>query len=208
MLNIDLISLVSTGLAFFIVAISPGPATISNATIAMNHGRKVSFVYGAGLSFGLVLWGVVAATGMGAVLQGSLYLLTVLKILGGMYLLWLAIQTARSAWTPDNKFVTVSGGKRWFLRGLLLNTSNPKSVIAYMAALSIGLGTNAGNSSLVAATLVCMVMGFVANGLYSFLFSMKGMMFGYQRVRRKVDGVVAVLFSIAGIGMIRSAFTD
>lgn len=40
----DFISLASTGLAFFIVAASPGPATISNAAIAMNHGRKTSLI--------------------------------------------------------------------------------------------------------------------------------------------------------------------
>jgi len=207
-MNIDLVSLVSTGVAFFIVAVSPGPATISNATIAMSHGRKVSLVYGAGLSFGLVFWGLIAATGMGAVLQGSLYLLMVLKVLGGIYLLWLAIQSAKSAWAPDKKIVAVSGGQRWFLRGLILNMSNPKSVIAYMAALSLGLGSDANSLALVASTLVCIAAGFLCNGLYSFLFSMKGMMDGYRRIRRKVDGTVAFLFSVAGIGMIRSAFAD
>jgi threonine efflux protein len=54
---IDLFSLFSIGLAFFAIAVSPGPANISNATIAMSQGRKTSLVYGAGLSTGLVFWG-------------------------------------------------------------------------------------------------------------------------------------------------------
>ncbi|WP_227986288.1 hypothetical protein [Salinivibrio sp. VYel1] len=65
------LSLVSIGFAFFVVAVSPGPANISNATIAMSKGRKVSLVYGAGLSIGLLFWGIVAASGLGVVLQGS-----------------------------------------------------------------------------------------------------------------------------------------
>jgi len=72
---IDPLSLASTGLAFFLVAVSPGPATLSNSTIAMSHGRKTSLIYGAGLSTGLVFWGVIAASGMGALLQSSLYVL-------------------------------------------------------------------------------------------------------------------------------------
>jgi len=44
---IDLICLASTTVAFFIIAVSPGTANISNATIAMSHGRKESLIYGA-----------------------------------------------------------------------------------------------------------------------------------------------------------------
>ena len=204
----EVISLASTGLAFFIVAVSPGPATISNAAIAMSHGRKTSLVYGAGLSCGLVFWGLIAATGMGAVLQGSLYLLVTLKILGGLYLLWLAYQSGRSALRSEAKTTVIAGERRWFLRGLLLNMSNPKSVIAWMAALSIGLNSNADVSAVASATAVCIVVGFITNALYSVLFSIKGMMLGYQRFRRKIDGAVSMLFAMAGFGLIRSAIYD
>ncbi|MFT6301341.1 MAG: threonine/homoserine/homoserine lactone efflux protein [Pseudomonadales bacterium] len=44
-----------------------------NAAIAMNHGSKTSLIYAAGSSCGLVFWGQIAATGMGAVMQGLLY---------------------------------------------------------------------------------------------------------------------------------------
>lgn len=201
----ELLSLASTGLAFFIVAVSPGPATISNATIAMSYGRKTSLVYGAGLSFGLVFWGLIAATGMGAVLQGSLYLLMILQVLGGIYLLWLAYQSARSSLRTDAETTVIPGEQRWFMRGLLLNMSNPKSVIAWMVALSVGVNSNADASAVAAATLVCIVVGFVTNGLYSMLFSIKGMMLGYQRFRGKIDAIVAMLFAVAGLGLIRSA---
>ena len=116
-MNADLLSLASTAGAFFIVAVSPGPATISNSAIAMTHGRRISLIYGAGLSAGLAFWGVIAATGMGAVLQGSLYLLMVLKVLGGLYFLWLAYQSARSAWYPAAPVTSVVAQRRWFIRG-------------------------------------------------------------------------------------------
>lgn len=65
---------------------TPGPATISNAAIAMSRGRKTSLVYGAVLSFGLAFWGLIAASCMGTVLQGSFYFLAALKFIGGLYL--------------------------------------------------------------------------------------------------------------------------
>lgn len=203
---IDVTSLASIGLAFFLVAILPGPANISNATIAMTHGRKASLVYGLGLSCGLVFWGLIAASGMGAVLQSSLYVLMVLKVLGGLYLLWLAFLSARSAWWSEPEGTTSINSRNWFVKGLLLSISNPKSVIAWMAALSIGLGSNDGVWAIIAATGLCVGVGFAVNALYTILFSMKGMMQGYQRCRRWVSGAMAGLFALAGIGLIRSAF--
>ncbi|MEX0351386.1 MAG: LysE family translocator [Paracoccaceae bacterium] len=203
---IDLTSLAVTALAFFVVAVSPGPANISNAAIAMSFGRKTSLVYGAGLSCGLVFWGLIAASGMGAVLQSSLYVLMVLKVLGGLYLLWLAWQSGRSALRSDAERVSPPAKGRWFWRGLILNLSNPKSVIAWMAALSVGLGPEDGWVSVAVATGVCIAAGFINNALYSLLFSVSGMMSGYRRFRRWIDGVVAGLFAVAGLGLIKSAF--
>ncbi|SDX58437.1 Threonine/homoserine/homoserine lactone efflux protein [Ruegeria halocynthiae] len=204
---IDLTSLAVTALAFFVVAVSPGPANISNAAVAMTYGRKTSLRYGVGLSCGLVFWGLVAASGMGAVLQSSLYVLMVLKVLGGLYLLWLAWQSGRSALQSDAARVSVPAKGKWFWRGLILNLSNPKSVIAWMAALSVGLGPDDGLLSVAVATLICIVAGFLNNFLYSMLFSISGMMAAYRRFRRRIDGVVAGLFAVAGFGLIRSAFT-
>ncbi len=173
----------------------------------MNHGRKISLIYSTGLSCALVFWGLIAASGMGAVLQSSLYLLVVLKVLGGLYLLWLAFLSGRSAWQSDAETTFVSSDQNWFLQGLLLNMSNPKSVMAWMAALSVGLDANDDIRAVAAATAVCIGVGFANNALYSILFSVGGMMRGYQRFRRRINGVVAALFTLVGFGLIRSAFT-
>nr|WP_321250978.1 LysE family translocator [uncultured Ruegeria sp.] len=202
----DITALLATAAAFFIVAVSPGPANISNAAIAMKHGRRTSLIYGFGLSSGLVFWGLVAASGMGAVLQTSLYLLITLKILGGLYLLWLAWQSFKSAMEPIEQPKTTANGGNWYLRGLILNLSNPKSVIAWMAALSVGLGPDDGLLNLALATLTCMVVGFANNAAYSVVFSFDGMMQGYRRCRRWIDGAAAGLFALGGFGLIRSAF--
>ena len=200
-------TLATVGLAFWIVAASPGPANISNAMIAMRFGRKSSLIYGLGLSIALVFWGVLAASGMGTILQASVGVLAALKVFGAGYLLWLAWQSMRSAIKPQpltpKKLPT--GG--WFIRGLLLNLSNPKSVIAWLAALSVGLDPSAATASVVPATLVCIFVAFANNVIYSMVFSLGGMMSAYERSRRWVDGVVAGQFAAAGLGMLKSAFS-
>ncbi|PCJ10147.1 MAG: lysine transporter LysE [Rhodobacteraceae bacterium] len=201
----DLGTLATVGLAFWVVAASPGPANISNATIAMRYGRKSSLIYGVGLSVALAFWGVVAAAGLGAVLQASIGLLIALKVFGGGYLLWLAWQSARSAASPKPRKVINAPSGNWFLRGLILNLSNPKSVIAWMAALSVGLDPSATTTFVLTATMLCVVVAFANNAIYSLAFSTRGMMGAYERSRRWVDGVVAGLFAAAGVGLLRSA---
>lgn len=206
----DLFSLASIALAFFVVAVSPGPANISNATLAMSRGRRASLIYGAGLSTGIVFWGVIAATGLGVVLQTSLYLMMVLKVLGGLYLIWLAYLSGKEAVRPSADFLTINRDScsylNLFIKGILLNVSNPKTVIAWMAALSIGLNSNGSAVALIFGMGVCTIVGFSTNALYSIVFSFGGVMSWYQGVKRWVDGAVSGLFALAGAGLIRSAF--
>ncbi|NSX54984.1 LysE family translocator [Parasulfitobacter algicola] len=204
---IDITGLIAIAGAFFIVTVSPGPATIAVATVSMSSGGKNGQIFGLGLSFGLASWGLVAATGMGAVLQGSNYLLTALKLLGGVYLLWLAYQSGRSAVQKVTIEQKIDANGRWFIRGLFLNLSNPKAVVAWMAALSMGMDKGDAAGQIVTALVICIGLGFLNYAGYALAFSRSQVMKGYRRFRRLIDGVVAGLFTLAGIGLIRSAFS-
>lgn len=196
---------------FFVVAVSPGPAILAVSTVSASSGRRSGMLFGAGLGLGLAFWGAVAATGLGAVLQTTTQLLIALKIAGGLYLLWLAYGSARSAMRDGEASgygaeTSRASGGRWFMRGLVLNLSNPKAVVAWMAALSVGLGADDGLASVTVATLGCVVIGFTIYATYAAAFSLAAIMQGYARLRRWIDGAVAALFALAGIALLRSAF--
>lgn len=208
---IDWTGLVTIFAAFFVVAASPGPATLAVSTISAASGRRSGMLFGAGLALGLAFWGLVAATGLGAILQTTAHLLVLLKVAGGLYLLFLAFGSACAAMRmgrvgnrADDHAPKNSG--RWFARGLALNLSNPKAVVAWMAALSVGLGAEDGMLSVVIATLGCALIGLLIYAAYAAAFSLSSVMFGYARFRRGIDGTVAALFAIAGLALLRSAF--
>lgn len=208
---IDWTALAAILAAFFIVAVSPGPATLAVSTVSAASGRRSGILFGCGLGVGLAFWGLVAATGLGAVLQTTTHLLAALKIAGGLYLLWLAYGSARSARRRDkrangNAGAALAGQGRWFARGLMLNLSNPKAVVAWMAALSVGLGADSGWAGVAVATAGCISIGFAIYAAYAAAFSVSAVMQGYARVRRWIDGMVAALFALAGLALIRSAF--
>ena len=209
----DLTSLLTIAIAFFIAAASPGPATLAVATVSMHSGRKSGLLFGAGLALGLAFWGLVAATGLGAILQASSYALSVLKLVGGAYLLWLASMSglasmsARSAMVKADMSVPPKSTRHHgFRHGLVLNLSNPKAVIAWMAVLALGLDDGGSAAQVMLATGTCMVLGLAIYMLYALVFSTSGAMAFYRKTRRWIDGAVAGLFAAAGIGLIRSAF--
>jgi threonine/homoserine/homoserine lactone efflux protein len=200
-------SILAIALAFLVVTVSPGPANIAVATVSMSAGRSSGLKFGLGLSLGLAFWGVVAATGLGALLQTTTTALFTLKVFGGAYLLWLAFQSAKSAKDNSDSFEPAPTGSRWFWRGLVLNLSNPKAVVAWMAALSMGLGAEQGNAVFLMATGVCVAIGFMNYAGHALAFSFDSVMGGYRRARRWIDTIVAGLFALAGLSLIRSALT-
>ena len=209
---IDWTGLASIFAAFFIVAASPGPATLAVSTVSAASGRRNGMIFGAGLAFGLAFWGLVAATGLRAILQASTHLLIALKVAGGIYQLWLAYGSARSAMraAPEEPGLDShirSSEKRLFAKGLALNLSNPKAVVAWMAALSVGLGADDGLVDVVVATLGCALIGLLIYAAYAAAFSISVIMSGYVKFGRWIDGMVSALFAIAGIALIRSAVT-
>ncbi len=202
----DIAGSVTVAVAFFVAAAAPGPATIAVAAVSMHAGRKAGLLFGLGLGTGLAAWGLVAATGLGALLEASGYALVSLKLLGGAYLLWLACSAARSAAGAARTRADAAAGRHDFRRGLLLNLSNPKAVFAWMAVLTLGLGDGIGAVDVMLATATCMGLGFLIYAVYAVAFSTSGAMTVYRRARRWIDGAVAGLFALAGIGLIRSAF--
>lgn len=188
-------------LAFFVAAASPGPATLAVSTTAMAAGARAAALLGVGLAVGLAFWGLVAAAGLGALLVQSSVALTVLRWFGGAYLLWLAFQSARSAMTlavePEDAYPASDG--RLAIRGLVLNLSNPKAVLAWISVLALGVESADGGSGLAVTTALCASLGLVIYLVYAVLFSQSTIRSGYRRARRAIEGLASAFFGYSGL---------
>ena len=79
------------------LSLSPGPNGLLALTHGALHGRRKALWTISGGALGFVLVIALSMFGIGALLQTSLVWLTVLKWVGGAYLVWLGIQVWRSA---------------------------------------------------------------------------------------------------------------
>ena len=116
---------------------SPGPNGLLALTHGALHGRRMTLWTIFGGSFGFVAVIALSMFGIGALLQTSLVWLTVLKWLGGAYLVWLGIQVWRAPALGVELMALSSerGGWSLFRQGALSAMTNPKGILFFAAFL-------------------------------------------------------------------------
>ena len=120
------------------LSLSPGPNGLLALTHGALHGRRKALYTICGGALGFVIVIALSMFGIGALLQTSLLWLTVLKWLGGAYLVWLGIQVWRSppigldlsAGAPRH-----AAARRMFRQGALSALTNPKALLFFAAFL-------------------------------------------------------------------------
>lgn len=189
----------------FIGAASPGPATLAIMSTSATYGRAAGLRLGLGIANGSVIWGLFAAFGMIALLAQFSWALTLIKTIGGVYLLWLASKALRIALTPDKGVQALKvTPKGLYWQGLALHLTNPKAMLSWSAIIAIGAPAGASAGYLMALFAGVALITFGTFIGYALLFSTPRMMSGYQRLRRKINGALAAVFGFAGVKLLTS----
>ncbi|GAB1385869.1 LysE family translocator [Melaminivora sp.] len=136
--------------AFFgvavLLALSPGPDNVFVLLQSAQRGWRVGMCVVLGLCLGLIGHTAAVALGLAAVFAASTLAFTVLKLLGAAYLAWLAWGALRapvSQVDPDSQQAAAqplagqrrSGALRMVGRGVIMNLTNPKVLIFFLAFL-------------------------------------------------------------------------
>ncbi|HSV61276.1 MAG TPA: LysE family transporter [Variovorax sp.] len=119
------------------LSLSPGPNGLLALTHGALHGRRKTLytIFGGALGFVLII--ALSLFGIGALLQASLVWLTVLKWVGGAYLVWLGVQVWRAPPIGVDAQAAALPRAGWslFRQGLLSAVTNPKGILFFAAFL-------------------------------------------------------------------------
>jgi threonine/homoserine/homoserine lactone efflux protein len=115
---------------------APGPDNIFVLTQSALRGRLPGLMVVIGLCTGLLVHTFAVACGVAVIFQVSAVAFTLLKLLGAGYLVYLAWQAFRASAgpLPTGETETVPLG-RLYLRGIVMNVTNPKVSIFFLAFL-------------------------------------------------------------------------
>lgn len=127
-----------TSIAFFcaalILALAPGPDNIFVLTQSALFGSRAGILTTFGLASGLCVQTAAVAFGVGALIKAWPLAFTLLKIFGAAYLCWLAWLSLRAgpAATGAAEF---PGYGALYRRGIVMNVTNPKVLLFFLAFL-------------------------------------------------------------------------
>ncbi|MDG5492993.1 LysE family translocator [Psychroserpens sp. SPM9] len=132
-MNYDL--LISFVFATSALAISPGPDNIYVLMQSIVNGKKFGLATVAGLISGCLVHTTLVAFGVSAIIKENDTLFFVIKLLGALYLLYLAFKVYRS-----NSELSLESGQipkksttQLFKQGFIMNVLNPKVSIFFLA---------------------------------------------------------------------------
>ncbi|CAM5775663.1 threonine transporter RhtB [Labrys miyagiensis] len=133
----DLHTLLIYSAACVLLFITPGPDMSLWLAKTISGGRRGGTAAMLGTQVGCVLHTLFAAVGLSAVLAASAAAFTMLKIVGALYLLWLAFSAVRSgsALNVKGDGKPVAGFWPTFTMGLGINLTNPKVVLFFLTFL-------------------------------------------------------------------------
>ena len=133
----DLSVLAPFSLACIVLAITPGPDMSLFLARTMNSGRSAGLASMLGASAGCLVHTVLAAVGLSAIIAASPSTFLAIKVIGALYLAWLALDAVRngSALNVRTEQATEVSLARIFWLGFLVNLSNPKVVLFFVTFL-------------------------------------------------------------------------
>ncbi|WP_345827972.1 LysE family translocator [Erwinia sp. HDF1-3R] len=192
---------------YFVATASPGPSNMAIMGTAMKKGRSAALALAGGIIGGSMLWALLATCGVLTVLATFAELLIVLKIGGGLYLLWLAFKSGKSALSRSGVTEFEAGDERvaygkLFRQGILMHVGNPKAILTWVAIMSVALKPDLSASTLPMIIFGCAAICVVVFCGYALLFSTAVMGAFYRRIRRGLDALLACCFAFAGLKMI------
>jgi threonine/homoserine/homoserine lactone efflux protein len=118
------------------LALVPGPDNIFVLTQSALHGRLAGLLVTLGLCTGLLVHTTAVSLGVAAIFQTSALAFNLLKAVGAAYLLYLAWQTLRAgAMKLQNSAGLGLSRRELYARGIVMNVTNPKVTIFFLAFL-------------------------------------------------------------------------
>ncbi|MCU1404001.1 MAG: lysine transporter LysE [Glaciihabitans sp.] len=203
-----------------LLSLTPGPDSLLVLRCSVRR-ATAGIAAALGCSVGTIVWAALVGIGLAALIEQSAEVFRVLKVIGGLYLLFLGIQAIRQSRTPaearaddapasaDKKVDVVSrrGLTAAFAAGLLSTMTNPKVGLFYLAVVPQFLPRD--GSVFATAMLLGLTLGVVSILYLATLASLAAkatVWLRKPRVTKYIERISGSILAALGIGTAASAF--
>ncbi|MFY0623480.1 MAG: LysE family transporter [Pelagimonas sp.] len=192
---------ISVVLIHLMAAISPGPSFVMALRTAASEGFRTAAALALGFGLGAVLWATAAMAGLALLFEIVPLLFVGLKVVGGLFLVYIALMMWRHAREPmaENDMQAPRSAGAAVRLGFLTFATNPKPAI-FFGAVFVGLVP--ADTSL--AMRCALIVAIFANEtlwylLVARIFSTARARSAYARMKTSVDRAFGGLIALFGV---------
>jgi threonine/homoserine/homoserine lactone efflux protein len=195
-------NLAGYAVASFVLIAIPGPSVLFVIGRALSLGRGPAIASVVGNAMGVYVVAVLVAFGLGTLVQRSDAAFAAVKLVGGLYLLWLGIQAIRHRHDLAAALdVQVSQVSRWRTarQGFAVGIANPKALIIFGAVLPQFVNRSAGHvpEQMLLLSLVSFGIALISDSLWALAASTVRSWFAVNPRRLAAVGGAGGLATIA-----------
>ncbi len=190
--------------AVLVLAASPGPGVFATVARALASGFRPSLAVICGIVLGDIIFLLFAAFGLSMVARALENMFFIVKVCGGIYLIWLGVKIWLKEPEPVSGSHDPDTRSRWgnFASGLIVTLSNPKVILFYCGFLPTFLDLS--TLTLINLTVVVMIITGVLSGVlatYAFFASRARKMFTNRRSVRRLNRAAGGVMVAAGVAI-------
>lgn len=197
---LELTHLLAFNLMLLAAWITPGPALMLALKNTLTGGRAAGIATGLGLAVVAALWTGAALLGLDIVFELFPAAYVTVKTLGAAYLIYLAWTMWRDARAPLAPAPEARG--RAFRSGLILNVTNPKSVLFAGAVLVVIFPQDLTLAAKGLIVLNHLIVEILAYSLFAGLVSAPAIGRGYSRAKPVIDRAAGTVMGALGLRLL------
>ncbi len=200
------LALLTMTAAFTLGAMIPGPSFLLVARTALAVSRPAGLAAALGMGVGGVVFALVALLGLMALLAAVPVLYGLLKLAGGLYLLYIGWRIVRGARQPLSldSLGQKNNGSLWraFALALATQLSNPKTALAYAGIFASLLPRDVPAAVLVGLPLLVFAIEFGWYALVTLVLSAPAPRARYLAGKAWIDRIAGSLMGLLGIKLL------
>jgi len=194
-------SIILTVGLFALTFLSPGPNLLIVLQSSLSRGRAAGIAAGLGVACADGIYAALGLLGMAAVISQSSELFNAVKVIGGLYLLWVAWRLIRSH--PSTSLDAAPSARaqsylKSFAQGLMTGLTNAQTIFFFASIFAVTLTAETPVWARVLSWLGIVSASIVWRIFLSVSFSQSGVRAFYRRSQRAFECVAGVI--LAGFG--------
>ncbi|UOG19101.1 LysE family translocator [Acinetobacter sp. PK01] len=192
-------------IAIIILTITPGLDTTLIIRTASLKTRQSSFQTALGISFGCMVWGIIVACGLGALLATSELAFNCLKWIGAAYLAWLGLQLLIKPRSHLENQIEIKKTTNYFLKGFFCNILNPKVGLFYVTFLPQFIPSDVTPFFwIMGLVTIHVVLGLLWSSILIFMMQPISGFLKQPKIVRRLDQITGTIFLLFAIKLVMS----